>query len=596
MALAAPQRPATVFMPVGEVKPGMIGVSRTVFSGDTLEDFQVQIIGTLDNAIGPGRPLILAKLLGARLAETGVIAGMSGSPVYIDGKLVGAVSYALGSFPKEPIAGITPIQQMLDDVDRPANTSRAASREFALGASATPADVFAALGRVFARAAAPVSAIPAALLGEPALASATLRPIGAAFSVRGFDTSMTGELGRALGNTALRSEAAATDAPQQTTTDPLRPGDAIGASLLHGDFEMGATGTITYINGNRLYAFGHPFLGLGPAQMAMTRARVLTVLPSLQNSMKVANLGPTIGTMSQDRATAVGGDIGAMARELAVSLHLMDTGRGGTPRTFSFRVAHDPAMTPLFAYVAMLNVLTSYQRQTGVITIGINGTASFGTSGTITIDDLFSGDQAFAGAANTVLGPLSAMMNNDFGTAAPDTLDLTLTVSETQSGLTIERAWLDTAHPVFGKTHTLHVLLRNFRGQTETRSLPITMPARGPANVTLLVSDAPTLAALEDKEIDPNWAKTSEDLVVGINRTRRNNRLYVRLLASAPGTLISGRAQPSLPSSTRSVLDADKSIGASALTRTFVGAWEERLDRVVKGSREIALTLSADIR
>lgn len=586
-------------MPVTDVKPGMIGTSRTVYAGTALEDFQVQIIGTIDNAIGPGRPLIVAKLLGERLADTGVIAGMSGSPVFIDGKLVGAVSYALGAFPKQPIAGITPIQQMLDDVDRPATQStqgRSASHEFAVGMSATPAEVFAALGRVFSRAAAPISSVPAAMLGIPSLSDVTLRPIGAAWSLRGFDASLSADLGRAVGMPVGSASSSTASTAAQSSNEPLRPGDPIGASLLHGDFEMGATGTITYIKGNRLYAFGHPFLGLGPAQMAMTRARVLTVLPSLQNSMKVANLGPTIGTMSQDRATAVGGDIGTLPNELAVTLRLIDTARGSTPRIFSFGVAHDPAMTPLFAYVSMLNVLTSYQRQTGVLTVGINGTASFGAHGNITIDDLFSGDQAFAGVANTVLGPLSAMMNNDFGTAAPDKLDLTLTVTEAQSGVTIERAWLDTAHPMFGRTHTLHVLLRNFRGQTETRSIPVQMPTRGPSTITLLVSDGPTLASLEDKELDPNAAKTTADLVAGINRMRRNNRLYVRLLTSSPGTVIAGRAQPSLPSSTRSVLDADKSIGATPLSRAIVGAWEERLERVVKGSREITLTLSSDIR
>ena len=188
------------------------------------------------------------------------------------------------------------------------------------------------------------------------------------------------------------------------------------------------------------------------------------------------------------------------------------------------------------------------------------------------------------------------MMGNDLGTALPEKLDVTLTVSEQQSGLTIERAWLDTAHPKFGATHTLHVLLRNYRGATETRSLPITMPSSGPANVTVLVSDAPTLAALEDKELDPNFAKSIPDLVSGLNRIRRNNRLYVRLLAAAPGTVIAGRAQPALPGSTRSVLDADKSLGSTTISRTFIGAWEDRLDRVVRGSRELTLTLGTDIK
>ncbi len=603
LVLAAPQRPPAVgFMPVADVKPGMVGTGRTVYEGDTLEDFQVHIIATLDNVTGPGRRLILAKLSGGRLAETGVIAGMSGSPVYIDGKLVGAVSYALGQFSREPIAGITPIDEMLADVDAPAAITRSrlsrrpASTDLALPSPATPADVFAALRHLVERAASPLSSLPASLAAEVNAGGATLRPIGVALSMRGFDAALAGELGSALGAQAGPAATPALSAKAQSPAAPLRPGDAVGASLLRGDFEMGATGTVTYVDGTRVYAFGHPFLGLGPARMPMTRSRVYTVLPSLQSSTKIADLGPAIGTISEDRATAIGGDVGVPPKELDVTLRMVDGSGSTAPRTFTFHITHDPALTPLFAYVSMLNVLTSYHRQTGVLTVGIKGTASFGRDGQIAIDDLFSGDQALVGVANTVLGPLSAMMTNDLGTAVPDKLDLTLTVSESQSGLTIERAWLDTTHPKFGATHTLHVMLRNYRGGTETRSMSITMPASGAGPWTLLVSDAPTLTTLEDKELDPNAAKSIPELVTGLNRIRRNNRLYVRLLATAPGTVIAGRAQPALPGSTRSVLDTDKSLAPTTITRTIVGAWEDRLDKVVRGSREIALTLSADIR
>jgi hypothetical protein len=593
LVVAAPQRQAPVaFMPVADIKPGMTGTGRTVYAGDTLETFQVEIIATLSNVVGPGRRLILAKLSGGRLAETGVIAGMSGSPVYIDGKLVGAVSYALGQFPKEPIAGITPIDEMIADVDAPGPVTRSSSSDLALPASATPADVFATLRKLMDRAAAPLSALPASAVAQANFGGAVLRPIGLAMTMRGFDDALAGDLGRALGISAADGTDVARSAPQPAT-QTLRPGDPIGASILRGDFEMGATGTVTYVDGTRVYAFGHPFLALGPTRMTMTRARVYTVLPSLLSSTKIADLGPAIGTVSEDRSTAIGGNLGVKPRELDVSLKLVN--RSAAPRTFTFHITHDPALTPLFAYVSMLNVLTSYQRQTGVMTVGITGSASFGADGRIAIDDLFSGDQALVGVANAVLGPMSAMMNNDFGTALPDTLDLTLTVAESQAGVTIERAWLDTNHPKFGATHTLHVMLRNYRGQTETRSMPITMPASGPSAVTLLVSDAPTLAALEDKELDPNAARTIADLVSGLNRIRRNNRLYVRLLTAAPGTVIAGRAQPSLPGSTRSVLDADKSASPSTVNRAIIGAWEDRLDKVVRGSREIALTLGTDV-
>ena len=589
---AAPQQATTrPFMPVSAVQPGMIATGRTVFAGTTLEDFQARIIATLTNVSAPGRSLILAKLSGGPIAEAGVIAGMSGSPVYIDGKLIGAVSYSIGQFPREALAGITPIEEMLADVDGPHSVTRPSTANLGLGPNPTPEAVFAALTRVMTRSTTPPLTVPAATAAAAGLGAATLTPINLAMSLRGFDAALAAPLAHSIG---ASPDQAPTAAGQRPAAAPLRPGDPVGASLLRGDFEMGATGTVTWVDGTRVYAFGHPFLGMGPTSMAMTRARVYTVLPSLANSMKIADLGPVIGVVSQDRATAIGGDMGAPLRELAVRLQLVNG--ADTPRHFNFYIAQDPAMTPLFAYVSMLNVLTSYQRQTGIMTIGIQGTASFGTDGAITIDDLYTGDQALAGVANSVLGPLSAMMGNDFGTARPETLDLTLNVSEQQASATIERAWLDTARPKYGATHTLHVQLRNYRGTSETIDVPVTMPTSGPAAVTLLVCDAPTLAGIEDKELDPNAAKTIPELVSGLNRIRRNNRLYVRLLTAAPGTVIAGRAQPALPGSTRSVLDADKSAGVTGINRTFVGGSEQRLNRVVRGSREIALTLSAEIK
>ncbi len=578
-------------MSVDAIQPGMIGTGRTVYAGQALEDFKVEIIGTMSNITGPARKLILARLSGGPVDQAGVIAGMSGSPVYIGGKLVGAVSYALGSFPKEPIAGITPIEEMLADIDAP-SAGRPASGDFALGATATPEAVFATLRRVFARAAgasdvaSPVSAAP--------YADGMLRPIGAALSIRGFDASVAFNLGRAFGDSRVTDSGTAAQAPPDVATAALRPGDPIGASLMRGDFEMGATGTVTYVDGNRVYAFGHPFLGLGPTRMPMTRARVYAVLPSLQSSMKIADLGPAIGTITQDRATAIGGTIGAKPQELDVGITLVPA--VGPKRHFSFHVTHDPALTPLFSYVSMLNVLASYHKQQGVLTVGLDATASFGGDGRIAINDLFSGDQALVGVANAVLGPMTAMMNNNFKQALPDTLDITLTVSETESGLTIERAWLDTTQPRYGATHTLHVMLRNLRGQTETRSMPVTMPVSGPSQLTLLVSDAPTLTTLEDKELDPNIAHSLPDLVNGLNRIRRNNHLYVRLIQSTPGSVVAGRAQPSLPGSTRGVIDADKSSTSSVVNRASVGAWDQTLNVVVRGSREIPLTLLPAIR
>ena len=592
--LAASSQQATAFLPASEIRPGMVGVGRTVFAGETIEEFQVNILGVLRNIIGPGRNLILAKLEGGPLATTGVIAGMSGSPVFVDGKLIGAISYSLGSFPKEPFAGITPIEEMTAAVS--AAGPRSNATDLTLHWPATSTEVFATLHRLVERAAGPVRPLPrdADVFGPAALADLvpSLRPIGAAIAMSGFEPGVDAELRQALAVPGQNSSSSRgpVKAPA-AAPEPLRPGDPVGVTLIRGDLEMGATGTVTYVDGSRVYAFGHPFLNLGPTEFAMTQAHVYAVLPSLDSSLKIATMGPVIGTMSQDRSTAIGGTLGSGPREVAMRVTLSSE---HTPdRTFSFHVLHDQLLTPLFSYVAALNSLASYERQTGVLSIGASGTISFGSSGKIAIDDRFTGDNALTLAAAATTAPIGVAATNEFRAMLPESIDLHFAVSERQESATIERVWLDTTRPKFGATHTLQVLLRQYRGDTETLSIPVTMPEQASGPLTLLVSDAATLAALERGDLKRGVPTSAAEVLEDLNTTRRNNRLYVRLLTGAPGAVVGGRTLPTLPSSIRSVLDADASAGSAPLSRSVVGSWEQRLDRVVKGSREITITLTS---
>jgi hypothetical protein len=588
--VAAPlQTPA--FFPVEDVEPGMVGIGRTVFTGNDTEEFRVTIVGVLQNAIGPRRNLVIARLEGGPLASTGVIQGMSGSPVYIDGRLLGAISYSLGSFPREPIAGITPIGEMIDAVDTDAPP--VTDRSLAIDWPAEPTAVFAALNNLLTRASAPIGALSpgARVVGPGSLASLApaLRPIGAAMVVGGFAETVGRPLRQALSlpDTSAQS--------RQTTgagaTDALQPGDPVGLSLIHGDLQVGATGTVTHIDRNRVYAFGHPFLNVGTTSFPMTRAKVLTVLPSLEISMKLAAMGPIIGTISQDRTTAVGGTLGPGPKELDVRVAL-SSARAAT-RTFNFSVLRDPALTPLFTYVALLNALSAYERETGAMTVSAKGTVSFGDDGMVAIDDLFSGDTASASAAAAIATPLGAAMANEFRTITPDRVDVELHASEARDGTTIDRAWLDTVRPRFGATHTLHVQLQDYRGGKRVVSLPVAMPSFADGPLTLVVTDAAGLTALEQKDLEPGRPNTWPDLIADLNATRRNNRLYVRLVASSSGTVVGGDTLPALPSSVRSVLDADATVSRNPVTRTIIGSWEQRLDRPVRGSRELTLSLTA---
>jgi hypothetical protein len=569
----------------------MVGVGRTVFEGDRLEEFRVNILGVLRNVMGPQRNLILARLEGGPLANTGVIAGMSGSPVYVDGKLVGAVSYSLGSFPKEPLAGITPIDEMTNDVSVATPRVTAASG-ISVSWPAPPAEVFAALERVARRAAAPFGDAPGDLsvVGPRSLAdfAPALRPIGAAMVLGGFDPSLGGNLRDALAPTGstVRTEAIGAAVPAEDTK-ALRPGDPIGMALMHGDMEMGATGTVTHVDGDRVYAFGHPFLSLGPVSLAMTQAHVYTVLPSLDSSMKIASLGPVIGTVTQDRATAVGGTLGAAPRELEV--HLLLSSPRTPDRRFTFYVAHDPTLTPLFTYVAVLNALTSYQRQAGALSVAARGTVDFGRDGQIAIDDVFSGDSATTAAASAVATPIGTIVANEFKTAMPERLDLELRALEEQQGTTIDRIWLDTTRPQLGGTYALQIQLRDFRGGARTLSMPISLPTQADGPLTLLVSDAATLTTLEQRDLRPGKPASFGELMAQANNTRRNNRVYVRLIATASGAVVGGDTLPSLPASVQALLRSDAGGAQTPVTKSVVGAWDQRLDLAVHGSRELTI-------
>jgi len=589
--LVASSLQSPAFLSTAEIRPGMVGIGRTVFAGDTIEEFQVNILGVLHNIVGPSRDLILAKLEGGPLATTGVIAGMSGSPVYVDGKLIGAVSYALGSFPKEPFAGITPIAEMTTAVDSLGPRTNAS--DLALSWPATPTAVFGSLQRLAQRAAAPLRAPlrDADVFGPAGLAdlAPSLRPIGAAMVFSGFEPGIDAELRAAL--SAGANATGKQTSKSMTASEPLRPGDPVGVTLIRGDLEMGATGTVTHIDGRRVYAFGHPFLNLGPTEFPMTQAHVYAVLPSLDSSLKIASLGPVIGTMSQDRSTAIGGQLGAVPREVEVSVMLGS--EHAADRRFSFHVLRDQLLTPLFSYVAVLNSLASYERQSGALSIAAHGVISFGADGDVTIDDFFTGDNALTAAAAAATAPIGIAATNEFHAVIPEKIDLQMSVSERQDSASIERVWLDTTRPRFGATHTLQVLLRTYRGTDETVSIPITMPTQATGPLTLLVSDAPTLATLEKNEIRPGTPSNFRELVAQLNSTRHNNRLYVRLLTSSPGAVIAGESLPALPSSVRTVLDGDKSVASAPLSRSVVGAWEQRFSRAIKGSRELTLTLTA---
>jgi len=597
-----PLSAASPVMPVSEVKAGMIGIGRTVFAGTKVEEFKAHILGVLENAMGPNRNLILARLEGGPLATTGVIAGMSGSPVSIDGRLIGAVSYSLGSFSREPIAGITPIDEMVDATRstsrRPVGTRARAELSLPLSS----ASLAATLQQMFARtnpfaqspsdvrfAGASTGSMSGAELG------AVLRPIATPLVMGGFRGEVADLVSSGFATSGFAPmTTGGGSADPSTAAGPLAAGDAVGVGLVSGDLILGGTGTVTAVDGLRVYAFGHPFYNLGPTTFPMTRAWIHTLLPSLMSSSKLGSLGEVIGTFDQDRATAIAGTLGAAPPMLPITL-VLDTDRGPS-RTFHFSVVRDQLFTPLLTYLSVVNTLKSYEREFGTSSFMVKGRALVDKHGEIAFEDLFTGDSPSIGAASYIAGPITFLLKNDFEPVEINKLDLTIVSSESPRTAVLERVWLDVPAARPGRSVPLKLLVRTAEGEDVLHTVRVDIPANATGPLTLMVADGTRLAQIEQRESRmQQQPQDAAQLVKAFNKARKNNRLYVRLVSADAGAVVEGETMASLPASVLAIFDADRSGGAiSPLRSATLGEWAIPTEYAVSGARFLSLPLDAN--
>jgi SpoIVB peptidase S55 len=590
-AAAASTAPSVETLPLDQIRPGMTGIGRTVFEGTKIEEFKVSVIGVLEN-VGPKQSMIVARLEGGPLEKTGVIAGMSGSPVYIDGKLVGAVAYGF-PFSKETIAGITPIAEMIDATQTGA--PRAASTRFptAFGASGPKAPLdrdalVAALKR-------PLPTIPLSGGMPSALVGQSLAPISVPLTFSGFDPG-TFEWARGvfsgMGFTPVMGTGGKGALPANPLPD-LQPGGAVGISLIEGDLDLSATGTVTHIDNGRVYAFGHPFYNLGPIQFPMRKAYVYSVFPSLYQSWKISSPADQVGTIEQDRITAVSGMIGKTPRMIPVEVKIK-TSRG-QERTFAFRMVEDELFSPVLAYVSLASVLQSNERAFGTSSIRVDARLTLADKREVRVEDLFTQEQPAMQAAGLVAAPLAYLMTNDFEPVKVDKLNIEVSSDETVQSATLDRAWLERTGPVrAGTTVPLKVQLRTYRGETLSETIPISVPATAPAGTyAVLVADGPSLTAVEQREMRQQFVPRDLDqLIRAINGLRHNNHVYVRMTRPDDGAIVRGEYMQSLPPSVLSVLGGSEQ-GASVIPLRTAAVWDYDLttDYAVSGSRVLSLTV-----
>lgn len=574
---------APTTIPFAELRSGMKGTGKTVFRGEAIESFDVEIVGLLPN-IGPGQSLILGRCSGGPLAQTGILAGMSGSPVFIDGKLIGAVAYSWG-FAKDAIAGITPIEEMLSvgarDAGaprRPRPTSRLPWAE-ALRAVRAPG----ALGAFFTSRLQGLAAPPAGGTFTTPLAIAGLGPSGLA--------RVTPELVRA-GFLPLQSSAAG--ASPAAPTVPLQPGSAVGVQLVRGDIDMTATGTVTWVEGDSLYAFGHPLYGLGDVDLPLTAARVETLLPSLESSAKLAIPLREMGAFRQDRAAAIFGRIGATPTMIPVRIQMTDG--SGSRRSLSFDIVDDPLVAPLLFYSALNGVLGTFERTFGAATLRLREGSTIKLDGAddVRLDNLYSGDGAAGDACGWSAFLLYLVMNNDWSTPKVRGINLILDYEREPRTATVRRVTLDRYRVRAGGSVTARIVLSPYRGADRTLTREIEIPEETAAGtLTLQVGSAASINRADDVD-GPIVPRDLDQLVFLINRLRKNDRVYVVASRGDAGVFLGGSRLPNLPPSVTTLLTRPRSWG----NYTFVpqrGVLEDEIpaDTALEGFARVSLEVEA---
>ena len=565
-----------------EVQSGMKGVGRTVFSGTLVETFEVEILGKLPN-IGPGQNLILARLSGGPLERTGVLAGMSGSPVMIDGQLIGAVAYSWG-FVTEAIAGITPIDEMLRvaDLEEP-STLRAGSpgpARQALARLRSPQ----ALGAFFDerwQSLIPAhggwhASIPLSVSGLGARGLARISP---RLAEAGF---LPVQSGTASGTVSDESP------------EPLQPGSAIGLQLISGDVEMTATGTVTWIEGDRLLGLGHPLFGLGAIDLPMTGARVETLLPSLQQSMRLATPLGIIGALRQDRASGVMGRIGAIPRTIPVRLQL--TGSAASEQSYAFELADDPLLSPLLLYASLNGILAGNERAFGNATLRLRPGSVIKMAGgdDVELDNLFAGPSAFDLGTGLPAYILYLLMNNVWDQPQIAGVNLLLEYDVEPRTARIRRVSLDRYRVAPGERVEVSVVLGAYRGRDQVLKRVIVIPPEvppGTLNVTVGGALAASRNAAQDESMLP---RDLDELVELINRLRRNDQLYIRVSREEAGVRLHDARLPNLPPSVATVLSRPRR--SSGIEQTVErGILEETIstEYMVEGGTRIQLLVEA---
>src|SRR5580658_6616512 len=577
--VAKPAIISPAIIPLSQIHEGMKGIALTVFQGVKPESMDVEVLGVMRNVNGPKGDIILVRLHGTKPEYTGVVAGMSGSPVYFDGKLAGALAFRIGEFSKEPIAGVTPIEEMLE-ID-------------ALDHSAAPAPMRAS---VWDQSGTTETASPGKTATLPSEHySNYLKPIETPLVFNGFSDETLQRYAAQFAAAGIVPVMGIGSASDRKQPEPIEAGSAVSAVLVRGDMDIAATCTVTYVDPQRLLACGHPLLQFGGVDLPMTKATVLATLPSPMNAFKIVNTTETIGAFVQDRQNGILGVPGRESKMIPVTVALHT---GSATKEFHYEVLNNARLSPLAMMATVFNALHGTNEYGEDVTYRMNGALSVKGYADVTLRNMFApqdnGQPAAALAAASIGERFGRIYSNPFD--APDVLGVKLDfdlVSERRSArLEASRTDLTEARP--GDEIMVETVIRPYRGERLVRQILIKIPtSTSVGTLHILVSDGETLDRLHRGTPMMNRGLGLAPTIALLNRERANDRVYVSLIESDPEAMIADKVMPTLPLSVMNVMDNMRGtqdmvvLGESSVSE----ASTEPLDYVVSGAQMLTINI-----
>jgi hypothetical protein len=597
-APAATAAPPPTLAP-GDLVPGARAIVRTVFRGDSIEEFPAEIVGVLKGGRAEGQTIV-ARALSERVRQSGVAQGMSGSPVYVEGRLIGALSSSW-PFEREPLFGITPIGEMLAVLDQPEGPAGAGS------AGPSGVDLAGPPGGVRyahfhwdpdgAEAPGPdLAAGPGAGAAPEAAGSAAApAPLAIPLSCAGFSAAGLDAAARSLGPLGFRVVPGGSAADGGPVASRVEPGSAVSVDLMRGDLQVSAIGTVTWRDGDRVLLFGHPFFQAGGVRLPLSTARITTLVSSTYVSFKLGERGREIGTVTQDRRAAVSGTIGPRVRLLPLSVRVEPA--GAPARAFRFELVEDRALAPVLAGAATLNsVLESggtaaNQALEWTLRLHRAGRAP------LVLSDRVGGESPTGEAASAIAGPLAFLFGNPYEPLRLDSVEVVVRTSPGRSLWTLRGARLLQAAVRPGGRARVECQLEPWRGPAEKLTLDVPVPEELPGGRYLLwVGGGAELSRLEASRLPGRFRPVSlDDAWRRFARLRPSDALYAVIVADAPDVTITGRDYPELPTSAAAVLSSG--LGAGEPVRrgdaAMLGETRQVTKGVTRGELQLGLVVDA---